>query len=390
MRIAMVTWEYPPLVVGGLAASVDGLARALNRSGHEVVVFTLHHPDVADDYLDGGVRVLRARAELPWLPPDNFIAQMASANHMLVQLKTHLDGWTPDLVHAHDWLAAWAGDTLRALWDVPLVATIHATEKGRHGGTPLPAGQPQGVNAVEWWLTFLARRVIVCTKFMVDEVSHGFDLPADKVDMIPNGVDPERFAPPASSPARGGGHSGPLIVSWGRLQYEKGFHTLIEAMVSVRKAVPNVRCVIAGRGGYSDELNGLAHRLGVADIVSFAGFVPDDDLKALLHQADVVVIPSLYEPFGIVALEALAAGAPLVAAASGGLAEILGGTEAAILFEPGWADACADAILRMLTEPGLAARCQRAGHELVAGGYTWDLVAAQTVNTYVRVLAPAG
>ncbi len=386
MRIVMVTWEYPPLVVGGLAASVDGLARALTRSGHEVVVFTLHHPDVPDDYVDDGVRVLRARAELPWLPPDNFIAQMASANHMLVQLMERLDEWKPDLVHAHDWLAAWAGDTLRTLWDVPFVATIHATEKGRHGGATLPPGQPQGVNAVEWWLTFLARRVIVCTRFMVDEVSQGFDLPADKVDMIPNGVDPDRFAPPPDAPPREGA-DGPLIVSWGRLQYEKGFHTLVEAMATIRKAVPNARCVIAGKGGYADELKGLAHRLGVSDVVEFAGFVPDDDLKALLHRTSCVVIPSLYEPFGIVALEALAAGAPLVAAASGGLAEILGGTEAALLFEPGWADACADAVLRMLTEPGLAERCQRAGHALVAEGYTWDLVAAETLKTYERVLS---
>src|SRR4051812_19736427 len=157
VRIAMLAWEFPPLVVGGLAAHVDGLSRALARAGHEVVVLTLHHPDVPDDYEVEGVRVLRAHADLPWLPPEGMLAQMASANHKLVQLTARLGGWRPDLVHAHDWLVAWGGDTLRALWERPLVATIHATEKGRHGGN-VPPGEPAGIHAVEWWLTYQASR----------------------------------------------------------------------------------------------------------------------------------------------------------------------------------------------------------------------------------------
>ncbi len=387
MRIAMITWEYPPLVVGGLAVSVEGLAGGLARAGHDVVVLTLHHPDVGDDAVVGGVRTLRARADLPGLAPEDFLARMASANHMLVQLKGRLEGWQPDVVHAHDWLAAWAGDTLSRLWDVPLVATIHATERGRHRGGPLPPGQPQGIHAVEWWLTYLARRVIVCTRFMVDEVSGAFEVPADKVDMIPNGVDAARLTRPPGARHRLVGEGERLILGWGRLEYEKGFHTLIEAMPAVRRRVPNVRCVIAGRGGYSDELHGLAYRLGVADIVDFAGFVPDDDLRRRLHRAGCVVIPSLYEPFGLVALEALAAEAPLVAAAAGGLAEMLAGTDAALLFEPGWSDACADAVVRMLTEPDLAERSRRAGAALVHGRYTWDAAATATLASYERALA---
>lgn len=381
----MVTWEYPPLVVGGLAASVDGLSRALARAGHEVVVLTLHHPDVPDDYESAGVRVLRARVELPWLPPEDMLARMASASSMITQLAFRLGDWRPDVVHAHDWLVAWAGDALRTLFGVPLVATIHATEQGRHGAGTLPPGQPQGIHAVEWWLTFIARRVVACTRFMVDQVTHAFELPAEKVDMIPNGVDADRFAPPADAPVRG--EQGPLIVSWGRLEHEKGFATLLEAMPRIRAAVPDVRCVVAGRGSHAAELAGLAHRLDLGDSVHFAGYVSDADLRDLLHRASCVVIPSLYEPFGLVALEALAAGAPLVASASGGLAEILSGTEAALLFEPGWADACAEAVLRMLIEPGLPAHCQRAGQALVQGNYTWDKAAAATLKTYQRALA---
>ncbi len=375
----MASWEFPPLVIGGLAAHVDGLSRALCRRGHEVVVLTLHHEGVPDRYEVEGVRVHRARADLPWLPPDNFIARMASANHQLVSLTADLGDWRPDVVHAHDWLVAWAGDTLHTLYDVPLVATIHATERGRHGGS-IPPGQPAGIHAVEWWLTYQADRVIACSRFMVEEIQASFDLPSTKIDEIPNGVDRDLWLPPRRPPPRG--QDGPLILSWGRLQYEKGFQFLVEAMASLRRRVAGVHLMIAGRGSYLSELEGLAQFLGVADIVGFAGFVPDPELRAALHRASCVVIPSLYEPFGIVALEALAAEAPLVATATGGMAEVLEGTGAGLLVPAGDAGALTDAVERMLVEPGLAKKCQDAGRELVRSRYSWDAIARTTLATY--------
>ncbi len=198
----MLSWEYPPLVVGGISAHADGLARALARAGHEVVVLTLHHPDAPEDSVVDGVRVVRARAELPWLPDDHFVAHMAGANHHLVAAAARLDGWRPDVVHAHDWLVAWAGNTLHVSWGAPLVATIHATERGRGGGHLSP-GQSTAINSVEWWLTYEATQVICCSTFMRDEVVGAFQLPADKVDVVPNGVDPEDWGPGPSDGRRG-------------------------------------------------------------------------------------------------------------------------------------------------------------------------------------------
>ena len=103
----MLSWEYPPLVVGGISAHVEGLAQAMARAGHDVVVFSLHHPDVDDDTTVNGVRVLRTRTDLPWIPDGDLVARMASANHQLVQLAARLGAWKPDVVHAHDWLVAW-------------------------------------------------------------------------------------------------------------------------------------------------------------------------------------------------------------------------------------------------------------------------------------------
>jgi glycogen(starch) synthase len=366
---------------------VDGLSRALARVGHEVVVLTLHHPDVPDDSMVDGVRVLRAHVDLPWIHDGDFIARMSSANHKLVQLAALLpDGWRPDIVHAHDWLAAWAGDTLQTLWRVPFVATVHATERGRHGGS-IPPGQPAGINAIEWWLTYQARHVICCSHYMVGEVVSSFAPPPEKVSMVPNGVDPQLWSPPADRPVRGA--DGPLVVTWGRVQYEKGFQTVIEALPAVRHRVGDVKVVVAGRGSFLSSLQDLAQRTGVADAVHFAGFVPDDDLRAYLHRASCAVIPSLYEPFGIVALEAIAAGAPLVAAAAGGLTEVLAGSDAGLLYEPGNAAALADALVQMLTEPGRAAASQLAGTALLRERYTWDAVAAATVPVYEQVLSAA-
>ena len=380
----MLSWEYPPLVVGGIAAHVDGLARAMQRAGHEVVVFSLHHPDELDDAVVDGVRVVRADPGLPWLPDDDLVARMASANHQLVQLSAQLGAWKPEVIHAHDWLVAWAGDTLKTLLGVPLVATIHATERGRHGGH-LPPGLPGTINSIEWWLTYQAREIIACSRFMVREVISSFELPAEKVHLVPNGVDTERWKDAVPAPAS---QREPLVIAWGRIQYEKGFQVLARAISELRLRVPGVRCVIAGRGTYLPELQTQIDMEGVSDIVHLAGFVPDSELHEMLQRAGCVVIPSLYEPFGIVALEGMAAGAPTIVARTGGLAEIVEGTDAGMLFEPGNHHELADRIADVLSNPAAADRMRVNAAALLGRTYTWDAIAAETVQVYRTATAP--
>ncbi|MCU1386949.1 MAG: putative alpha,4-glucosyltransferase [Ilumatobacteraceae bacterium] len=380
----MLSWEYPPLVVGGIAAHVDGLARAMVRSGHEVVVLSLHTNEAPDDSVVEGVRILRAKIDLPWIPDDNLVGRMASANHQITQLVAQLGAWRPDVVHAHDWLVAWAGDTISTLWSVPLVATIHATERGRHGGH-VPPGMPAAINAVEWWLTYQAAHVICCSQFMIREVVSGFDLPVTKVHMVPNGVDLAVWEPnllELATPRE------PLVVAWGRVQYEKGFQVLARAVGALRQRVPGIRCVIAGRGSYLAELQTQIDVEGLADVVHLAGFVSDADLRGLLHQAGCGVIPSLYEPFGIVALESMASGAPTVVARTGGLAEIVGGTGAGLLFEPGNHHDLADRIADVLTQPALATELQTTAAKVLSERYTWDAIAETTLSVYTTAVSP--
>lgn len=380
----MLSWEYPPLVVGGIAAHVDGLARAMVRDGHEVVVFSLHTNDAPDDMVVDDVRILRANIDLPWLPDDNLVGRMASANHQITQLAVHLGSWRPDVVHAHDWLVSWAGDTISTLWSVPLVATIHATERGRHGGH-VPPGMPAAINAVEWWLTYQAAQVICCSQFMVREVISGFELPPSKVHMVPNGVDLSVWEPnlvELDLPREA------LVVAWGRVQYEKGFQVLARAIGSLRHRVPGIRCVIAGRGSYLAELQSQIDIEGLSDLVNLAGFVSDEDLRDLLHRAGCGVIPSLYEPFGIVALESMASGAPTVVARTGGLAEIVDGSGAGLLFEPGNHHDLADRIEEVLTDRAVSVGLQQTAARVLAERYTWDAIAQTTLSVYTTAVSP--
>ena len=372
----MLSWEYPPLVVGGIAAHVDGLARALVRDGHEVVVLSLHHPSVPDDAVVDGVRVLRAHVDLPWVPDGDLVARMASANHHVVQLAARLGDWRPDIVHAHDWLVAWAGDTLRILLDVPLVATITPPSAAATAATCRPGCRPRSTPSSGGSPTRRGGHLLLAVHG--PRGADGFELPSEKVHLVPNGVDPDLWAPPViATPERE-----PLVLSWGRVQYEKGFQVLVQAIARLRKRVPDVRCVIAGRGSYLAELQTQVDIEGVNDLVTLAGFVPDDELRSMLHRAGCVVIPSLYEPFGIVALEAMASGAPTVVARTGGLAEIVEGTDAGLVFEPGNPDQLAALIEETLTDAVAARSLQQHAAELVAERYTWDAIAQGTLEVY--------
>jgi glycogen(starch) synthase len=376
MRVLILTWEFPPRSVGGVGAHVDGLSQALAAAGNDVLLLTLAHPGAPADCTTGGVRVLRARADLPWLPDDDLVARVASANHHLVQLSTRLGEWRPDVVHANDWQVAWAGDTLAALYGAKLVATFHSTERGRHGGR-VPPGMPSTIHAVESWLAHRAGEVLANSRFMVREVIDGFELPAERTHLIPNGIDPTWW-----STGETPGRRDPLVFTWGRVQYEKGFQVLARAMRLLRARVPGIRCVIGGRGSYLPELQSQIDIEGVNDLVELPGFLSDDRLRDLVHRAGCVVIPSLYEPFGIVALEALAGCAPLVVARTGGLAELIDGSEAGLMFEPGNAAELATCIETVLTDADRADEMRKHGAELLAERYSWQAIAGATAAVY--------
>ena len=375
MRILLVTWEFPPETVGGVGAHVVGLSKSLAKDGHDVCIFTLAAPGIVEDQVVAGVRIIRADVDLPWFPENDAVGFVSSGNHHITALLAQLDDWHPDVVHAHDWRSAWAGLTLATLCAAPLVTTFHSTESGRHGGN-VPEGDPASIHSVESWIANVSQRVICCSRFMQREVIDGFELMPDQVHLIPNGVDVDEWAPDGVQ------QRNMLVLAWGRVQYEKGFQVLAQAIGRLRGRVPGIRCVFAGRGPYLPELQSQVDIEGVSDLVHLAGYVTDEELRLLLHEAGCVVIPSLYEPFGIVALESLAANAPTIVARTGGLAEIMEGTEASLMFEPGNAKELATRIERVLMNPHVSQNIQAQGAEILHARFSWDAIARSTVSAY--------
>jgi glycogen synthase len=391
VRILLLSWEYPPRVVGGLGRHVAALSRTLAEAGHDVHVVTREHPDAPAEETIDGVHVVRVGEAPPLIPFDaaNLVSWVLAFNNG-VQAAAHrlLREYDVDVIHAHDWLVAYAAAGLKAAHDLPLVATVHATEFGRHQGY-LPTGLSKLIHQVEWWLTYEARRVITCSRYMKREVRKIFALPASKVDVIANGVAIEDFQIRAADVAafrrRLARRGERLVVFAGRLEYEKGVQTVLRAMERLLDEVGPVRFVIAGEGTYSGELRRLVRKLRLDRRVVFAGFLEDEELRLHYGAADVAVAPSIYEPFGLVAIEAMACGTPVVVGDTGGLREIVD-DGAGLRFAPGDPEGLADALISVLTDTKLASELVDRAAEVIADRYDWRRVGLRTVNAYRRAI----
>ena len=391
----MLSWEYPPVVVGGLGRHVHALATTLARAGHDVTVATRHAPGAALDEIVDGVRIVRAAQDPPMIPLDteHLLAWAVAFNHTLTRAALHAArGEGFELVHAHDWLVTHAAVTVKDYLGVPLVATVHATEGGRHHGW-LPGDLNRGIHSTECWLGQEAARVLVCSQYMRQEVSALLGVPAEKIEAIPNGVDMPRWKsePKQVALARSKyAGSGPLLGFAGRLVHEKGVQHLLHAMPELRRTHPGLRAVIAGDGPYRGELEEMTRTLGLEHAVSFSGFL-GSNLSSTMAATDAMVVPSLYEPFGMVALESAAAGAPLAVAATGGLAEIVEPGVTGLTFAARDDGALAHSVSMQLADQQRARRMAVAAKVMVRQRYGWPTVGSQTAAAYSAVLddAPA-
>lgn len=382
--VVMLSWEYPPHLVGGLARHVYALSRELVRQGVKVHVLTRSAPGLPAYGVEEGVHVTRVAPIFQ--EPSDFKLWACHLNFGLLEAGTQLLRGLdePVLLHAHDWLVAHAARGLKHLFRTPLVATIHATEHGRNRGIH-DAGQ-QYINDVEWWLTYEAWRVVVCSDSMRNEVGRLFGLADDKVTVIPNGIDLTAPVFDESVPARTAfAHPDEkLIFHIGRMVPEKGAGVLLEAVPQLLKR-HNVRVVLAGSGPMRPELERRAAEMGLKDRVHFAGFIDDSMARALYRYADVAVVPSTYEPFGIVALEAMAAGAPLVASDVGGLTDIVEHGVNGLKALPGNVSSLTEQIDRLLADRPLARRLAGEALRQVRERYSWEEVARSTLDFYNSV-----
>lgn len=391
VRVLMLSWEYPPLVVGGLGRHVESLSRELVRAGHDVHVVTRGEKDEVVDEVVDGVHVRRAALDPLAIDftTESLLAWAQASEHSLIRAALPIvHRHRPAIVHAHDWLVAQAGVTLAETTRAPLVATIHATEAGRHGGW-LPAPLNRAIHSVERWLARTADEVITCSRPLRAEAADLFDLDPATLHIVPNGVDVARWGTSARQRAdmrsRHAGE-GPLVAFAGRLVHEKGVQTLLAALRPLRSRHPGLRLIVAGIGTHEDALQEQARTLRVARAVDWLGFVPGAQVATVFGAADVAVVPSLYEPFGIAALEAAATGTPVVVATTGGLADLIGAHIAAASFAPGDTAGLVEAVDGVLRDPAGAGRAAARARRVLMRDYTWAAVADLTAGVYREAL----
>jgi glycogen(starch) synthase len=389
-RVLILSWEYPPLIEGGLARHVRKLSEALVELGVEVHVLTRGGEDSPAEESAGGVAIHRIRE--PTRPTDlgEFVAWVERMNSDMLAAGVELgDRLEFDLVHGHDWLVANACDHLARRFDAPLVTTIHATEYGRHQGWV--EDHPQSyIHGVERWITNRSQRVIACSAYMREQVADIFGVAEGRITVIPNGIDPGDLpqADAAELARLRMSFAAPeerLVLLIGRLVYEKGFQLALEAMPKVIAAAPGTRFLVAGSGTHEEELKRQASELGLMEHGTFLGWIGDDVLHTLYGIADLTVVPSIYEPFGLVALEAMASGCPCIVADTGGLREVVPHEEAGLRFAARDPEALAEVAIRVLTDPELEARLIAEAKEHVLR-FDWADVAAQTAAVYAELV----
>lgn len=388
MKILMLSWEYPPRVVGGISRVVHDLSHKLVQEGHDVTVVTYRDGNVPYIEDDNGVMVYRV---------DNF---MISSNNLIdwtMQLNFNMiakvgeiiaEKGSFDVIHAHDWLVAYAAKTLKTAYRIPLVCTIHATEAGRNSG--IRDEQQRYINDTEWMLTYESSEVIVNSNYMRSELQRLFGLPYEKINVIPNGVNLNMYdgiEKDYDFRRRYAMDNEKIILFMGRLVYEKGIQTLIAAMPKILNHYHDAKLLIAGKGGMIDELRNQVNYLGLGNKVYFTGYLGSKDVQRMYKCADVSVFPSTYEPFGIVALEAMLSGTPVVVSDVGGLNEIVDHGVNGMKSYAGNANSLADSILALLFDQKLCDTVTKNAISKVKDEYNWTKITKNTHFAYEKAIA---
>ncbi len=389
LNVMMLTWEFPPRVIGGISPHVFFLSKSLAKNDVKVYVVTCDFPGAPAHEVIDGVEVYRIDSYKN--PSPDFATWVYLMNLNMQKEAAALASKLADKIdvfHAHDWLVATAGIGLKHVFRKPLLVTVHSTEMGRREG--IHTNTEKMIHETEAWLTYEAWKVICCSDYMVSHVRWAFGLPEDKVVMVPNGVNTHvyediekedlksfrsRFALPEEK----------IVLFVGRLVYEKGVHVLINAAPKVLEKV-NAKFIIVGSGYMKEQLWNIVRSMKLEHKVLFAGFLDEETLLKLQKCADVSVVPSLFEPFGIVALEAMAAKSPVVVSDTGGLSEIVDHDSTGVKVYPNNPESLAWGITKILLDESYKNHIIENAYRKVQEKYNWERIAQQTERIYEGVL----
>lgn len=371
MRVGMITRTIPPYGHGGIQTHVAELSAALAREGVDVHLFVMGEGLELD-----GVRIHPVKATpfpgislgLYWTYTFNCAREVA--------------GHELDVIHGHSMYSF--GYSMRRD-RIPYVATIHGTQLNelRHGLSSSlnmnHAITDTFTTYMEMYTTRVADRLIAVSDENKRDIVSQYGTDPAKVEVVPNGIVPERF--------KVSDCSSPTVISVGRLHERKRVDLLIDAFAEVVKRIPGARLKIVGTGSMEGKLRAQVRRLGLEDSVEMTGFVPDGDLPGHYRSASVFALPSAYEGFGIVLIEAMAAGLPCVSVRTGGAVEVI---------RDGWNghlveyDTMADALVKVLSDRKKRRRMGRNARKLVEEKYAWRKIARDVIRIYESVMRTGG
>lgn len=415
MKMAVLVWEYPPKIVGGLGTYAAEITRKFVLLDHDVTVFTMnddtgslptrelwrgieiHRPltiDVSDSLPDviaedvrkwdwGGIHLFSKILVYNYLTASKMVNELVRS-----------EGYLFDLVIAHDWLSAMGGIAIKRELDLPFIFHVHSTEKGRTMGNG-----SEVVSNVELRAAQTADLIITVSNAMKDELV-GLGFPAEKIQVVYNGVDPQKYSREEVSDEKvrelrqqyGLRENDVMVLFLGRLVWVKGVDKLIAAMPHVLQKIPNAKLVIVGLGDMREYLERMVQNLKLQDIVKFRfEFIPEEERIVHYAACDVAVFPSVYEPFGIVALEAMSMQKPVVVGASGvsGMREVVvpsGQEQNGFHVNPNDPTDVAWGIVSAVQDPQRKLQLGQNGRKKVLQEFSWDVIAKKTVQVYNELL----
>jgi alpha-maltose-1-phosphate synthase len=380
MKALFITREYPPHIYGGAGVVVDQLSRALSRRmGVEVRCFGPREPR-AD--------AITLRGYTPWERVGGKDVRFAPVLETLsIGLAMARDAVDADVVHAHTWYADMGALWISQLYRIPLVVTLHSMEPLR----PWKADQLGSGYLVSSWIektaVEAAHRVIAVSHKMREDILAHFGADPARVVVIHNGIDPELFKRTEGRDALDRlGVRQPYVLFVGRITDQKGIFHLLEAAGRLPAGVQVVVCASAPD---TPEIEERLRRAvtGRSNVLWINEMVPVDVVTQLYSHAAVFACPSVYEPFGLINLEAMACQAPVVASAVGGILEVVEDGKTGLLVPPGQPEALAEALNRVLANPELGRRLGQAGRRRVETHFSWTSIAERTEQVYAEAIA---
>jgi len=393
VRILHVSSEYPPLKIFGLGRYVSDLSCELASQGHQVHVLTNSLGGSDQHVLEKGVQVHRIDFPPPPMPPTPGAPALAFNVHL--QQLAHSLGPAglghPEVVVSHDWLTAIAGHRIAGRLDIPHLWTVHDLVHGKRFGV-IQDVEDRVAHCIERWATQVADLIVVNSIAIGEEIAlvHGAD--RRRVELLHPGIALAQSDVHQSEARLKAFKSclAPaeefLITFAGRLDLEKGVDTLINAFSILRTQIPRVRLAIAGRGVLQPAIEEHIKKLKLDEFVTLCGYLEGQVLRSFYRASDLHVCPSHYEPFGLVALEAMAAGAPVIVSDTGGLKDIVSTPKIGRRVQTRDPHAFAHAMYELLSNPSLRAGIARAGRAHARTHFSWNRLARRAIEVFDRAL----